>query len=438
VLPDGPRVEAGDLGGLLDAAVLAAEEGAVGGEHLPGVERALGYAPGQLVDPAEPRAAAIPLVLPLQQNPADALLELADVARPRVPFPEVGPDLLEHSACKFRHVGIQEPPQDVPDGHLELVRILSDPLAQRGHLDDIGAEAVVEVVSEQAPCAEVVEPPVGGRNDPAAELTALVAPDRRERPLLEHAQELDLHRDADLPDLVEEDRPVRRASREDSLVPLDGARKGPRELSAGDWKELIYLAHTAKSEGFRRYAEHYLATSGQLYWSDTHQLDVYVDNYHDELDCRLGGVRGSEVITEVYVPRAELAGLLAEAADDFRRHGVNVIYGTVRLIERDDETFLPWARDRHACVVFNLHTDHTPRGVEHTASAFRRLYDMAIRRGGSYFLTYGRHATRAQVEACHPGMRAFLRRKLELDPRGVFQSDWYRHHVSLLSGGAAP
>ena len=38
-----------------------------------------------------------------------------------------------------------------------------------------------------------------------------------------------------------------------------------------------------------------------------------------------------------------------------------MIYGTVRLIERDDETFLAWARDRYACVIFNLHVEHTPR-----------------------------------------------------------------------------
>ena len=47
------------------------------------------------------------------------------------------------------------------------------------------------------------------------------------------------------------------------------------------------------------------------------------------------------------------------AREELRRRRANVIYGTIRLIERDDETFLPWARDRYACVVFNLHVDHT-------------------------------------------------------------------------------
>lgn len=33
--------------------------------------------------------------------------------------------------------------------------------------------------------------------------------------------------------------------------------------------------------------------------------------------------------------------------------------GTIRLIERDDETFLAWARQPYACVIFNLHVVHT-------------------------------------------------------------------------------
>jgi FAD/FMN-containing dehydrogenase len=205
-----------------------------------------------------------------------------------------------------------------------------------------------------------------------------------------------------------------------------------RELAPEDWKRLVMLAHTEKRAAFEHYARHYLATSGQVYWSDTHQMSVYLDDYHRDIDRALGH-RGSEVITEIYVPRSRLADFMAEAAADFRRHRVDLIYGTVRLIRRDDETFLAWARDDWACVIFNLHVRHDADGLARSADAFRRLIDMAMRRGGSYYLTYHRHATRAQVEACHPRFREFLALKLEHDPEERFQSDWYRHHKNLLA-----
>ena len=202
---------------------------------------------------------------------------------------------------------------------------------------------------------------------------------------------------------------------------------GQRELSAADWKRLVTLAHTDKAAAFEQYSHYYLSTSGQVYWSDTHQMSVYLDDYHREIDRTLGH-RGSEVITEIYVPRARVADFMTETAADLRRERVDVIYGTVRLIRRDDETFLPWAREDFACVIFNLHVRHDPAGQAHAADAFRRLIDLAIARGGSYYLTYHRHATRAQVEACHPRFREFLALKLRHDPSERFQSDWYRHH----------
>jgi len=208
--------------------------------------------------------------------------------------------------------------------------------------------------------------------------------------------------------------------------------EGQRELTNEDWLRLLWLAHTDKAAAFRRYAEHYLATDGQIYWSDTHQLSPYFDGYHEAIDARRGSHPGSEMITEVYVPRPRLADFMAAAAEDFRRHGTDVIYGTVRLIERDEESFLAWAREPWACIVFNLCVEHSAAGVESAAAAFRRLIDRARERGGSYFLTYHRWATREQTETCHPRFRDFLRRKREHDPDEVFQSDWYRHARDLL------
>lgn len=201
------------------------------------------------------------------------------------------------------------------------------------------------------------------------------------------------------------------------------------ELSDESWKVLLDLAHGNKSEAFRQYSLYYLSTNGQLYWSDTHQMSIYPAGYHDEIDRRCGADhRATEIITEIDVPRSELASFLIEAREDFRKHKVDLIYGTVRLIEQDDDTYLPWAKQQYACTIFNLHTAHTKDGLEHSASAFRRLIDMAIRRGGNYFLTYHRFATREQLLACYPQFPEFLRLKRKYDPAELFQSEGYRHY----------
>ena len=206
-----------------------------------------------------------------------------------------------------------------------------------------------------------------------------------------------------------------------------------RALSPNDWKKLLWLAHFDKQGAWDAYAGHYLGTHDQVYWSDTHQLSTYIDDYHSWLDRETQAAHAAtEIISELYVPRPELASFLAEAADDFRANGVDCIYGTIRLIERDDESFLTWAKEPYACTIFNLHTHHTPEGIEHSAAAFRRLIDMAAQRRGSWFLTYHTFGTRSQLLQCYPELAEFLRLKRRYDPNERFQSEWYRHHVSLL------
>jgi FAD/FMN-containing dehydrogenase len=215
----------------------------------------------------------------------------------------------------------------------------------------------------------------------------------------------------------------------------DTPQDGPhRMLSERDWLELLRLAHVDKGRAYERYSQYYLATHGQLYWSDTHQLSTYIEDYHRRLGDHVGEQQhGSEMITEIYVPRQALPAFLDAVSADFRRYDVNLIYGTIRLIRRDDETFLAWAREDYACVIFNLHTQHSPAALHRTKADFRRLIDHGIRHGGSYYLTYHRWATRRQVESCYPQFREFLRLKRSHDPEERFQSDWYRHYRDLFA-----
>jgi FAD/FMN-containing dehydrogenase len=201
-----------------------------------------------------------------------------------------------------------------------------------------------------------------------------------------------------------------------------------KELGEQHWRELYYLSHADTRRAYELYSSYYLSTTGQRYWSDTHQMSLYLDNYHEELDRRLNAkVKGSEMITELYVPRPSLVPFLSAVRADFRQHGAQLIYGTIRLIEKDDESFLAWAREPWACTVMNLHVDHDDSGKRKAADHFRRLIERAIEFRGSYFLTYHRWATRQQVDACHPRMVEFLRLKRRHDPGEVFQSDWYHH-----------
>jgi FAD/FMN-containing dehydrogenase len=194
---------------------------------------------------------------------------------------------------------------------------------------------------------------------------------------------------------------------------------GQKRLSKDQWLDLYLLARTDKLKAFGVYSSYYLSTNGQRYWSDTHQNAGSFQ-------------RGTEMITEVYVRSDAFVPFMTTARKDFVEHRVDPTYGTIRFIEKDAESFLPWAKERYVCIVCNLHVVHTRKGKSKAKEDFRRIIDRAIEHGGSYYLTYHRFATRRQVQACFPQLPEFLRLKKKYDPQERFQSDWYRHHKEMF------
>jgi FAD/FMN-containing dehydrogenase len=218
---------------------------------------------------------------------------------------------------------------------------------------------------------------------------------------------------------------------------------GPEPDSGSDlppeaWLALIELTHTDKRRAFQLYAQHYLATDGRNYWSDTHQLSTYIPSYADVLAERTRSPSSSPmketlVIGEHYVAPERLLDFMQAAREIFRRFGSEVIYGTIRAIRRDTVSFLPWARGDYACVIFNIRTRHDEAGLQRTAHTFRALMDACIALDGSFFLTYHRHASISQVLAAHPRFREFLQLKKKYDPEEIFTSDWYLHYRDALA-----
>lgn len=201
-------------------------------------------------------------------------------------------------------------------------------------------------------------------------------------------------------------------------------------LSGEAWLALLGLAFTDRREGFRRYVEHYLSTDGQIYWSDLHQLGPYVSGYGKKVAeiARRAGLSPHLMITELAIPPGRLEDFMREAAGVLRRSGTPVIYGTVRVTEADTESFLPWAREKFCTVIFNLPLVLSGPGHERAAAVFRALIDLALSMRGSFYLTYHRFASSAQVRAAYPRFDEFLALKDGFDPEHRFRSSWWEHY----------
>ena len=197
---------------------------------------------------------------------------------------------------------------------------------------------------------------------------------------------------------------------------------------------LLEIAHRDRGSAYRRYAKLELSKDGNVEWSDLHQLSTYPAGYHQEIEKRLGAdFVGADLILEVYVPRGELISLLEEARRILLASGMPLIYGTIRFIEQDKDSYLAWAKKRYACVIFSPHSSGETQALRKTGEVCRQLIRAANKRGGSFYLTYNRFATRDELASAYPQFREFLNLKKQYDPRETFQSDWYRYYKGLYA-----
>ncbi len=215
----------------------------------------------------------------------------------------------------------------------------------------------------------------------------------------------------------------------ETALGTESADIDPKLLTA-----LLEIAHRDRGSAYRRYAKLELAKDGNVEWSDLHQLSSFPAGYHQGIEKRLGAdYAGADLILEVYVPRNQLISLLEEARRILLTAGTPLIYGTVRFTEQDKDSFLAWAKKRYACIIFSPHTSGETQALKKTGEVCRQIIRAANKRGGSFYLTYNRFATRDELASAYPQFPDFLNLKKQHDPREIFQSDWYKYYKGLYA-----
>jgi hypothetical protein len=139
---------------------------------------------------------------------------------------------------------------------------------------------------------------------------------------------------------------------------------------------------------------------------------------------------------ELLLPPERLGSFLSQAESCCSEWHTRIHGGSVRQTSAEDETFLRWADRDYALASLSLGGDRSLGNAVRSTQLRRALIDLAIAHEGSFPIATTPEATRPQVEACYPMLKAFLAEKRRLDPAGRLTSPWYRHHQSLLSRGS--
>ena len=113
-----------------------------------------------------------------------------------------------------------------------------------------------------------------------------------------------------------------------------------------------------------------------------------------------------------------------------RSHGHNsgnLLNVTVREITKDNDSILRYAKTDVFGLVMLFTVKHESQEEENLRKQAQSLYDISIKLGGSFYLTYRNFAKPAQVLAAYPELPKFLKAKIKWDPQEIFYSGFYQY-----------
>lgn len=141
----------------------------------------------------------------------------------------------------------------------------------------------------------------------------------------------------------------------------------------------------------------------------------------------------TDILQEYFLPPSRLAAFLADAKDVLRRHDAVLLSASVRSVQQG-ETMLDYAPGPRLSVVLYLSQQVDADGNRDMASLTRELIGIALDHGGTFYLPYQQHYTRAELLRAYPDIDAFFALKRARDPQLLFMNSFYSRYAGPVTG----
>jgi FAD/FMN-containing dehydrogenase len=136
----------------------------------------------------------------------------------------------------------------------------------------------------------------------------------------------------------------------------------------------------------------------------------------------------TDILQEYFVPRQQILPFLDSMRHVLQDNGAVLLNASVRVVHRED-ILLNYAKEDMFSVVLYLNQEVSPAGNERMAQVTRQLIDAAADHGGTFYLPYQLHYSRAQLERAYPEIDSFFALKRKYDPTLTFMNHWYDRYA---------
>ncbi|WP_237150632.1 MULTISPECIES: FAD-binding oxidoreductase [unclassified Pseudomonas] len=135
-------------------------------------------------------------------------------------------------------------------------------------------------------------------------------------------------------------------------------------------------------------------------------------------------------LQEYFVPVAQLNGFIKQMAAILQAHHVDAVNISIRHAPAAPDSCLSWAREEVFSLVLYYWQHVRTADREAVGVWTRELIDAALSFGGTYYLPYQLHATRAQFSRAYPHAPRLFALKAHFDPGNRFRNKlWDKYYA---------
>ncbi len=141
----------------------------------------------------------------------------------------------------------------------------------------------------------------------------------------------------------------------------------------------------------------------------------------------------TDILQEYFLPPDQLAAFVAEARDVLRAHDAELLSASIRSVPPSD-VLLNYAPDHRLSVVLYLSQEVNHAANRDMESLTTRLIEIALDHGGSFYLPYQQHYTRADLRSAYPDIDEFFDLKRAYDPHLLLMNSLYARYADRGAG----
>lgn len=142
--------------------------------------------------------------------------------------------------------------------------------------------------------------------------------------------------------------------------------------------------------------------------------------------------RGDYILQEYFIPYKNVGEFTSYVKNIVKSYDINLLNISARHVNKDDESFLAYAREDVCAFVFYVYVPQTEKSIYSTVDWTRKLINRAISLNGSYYLPYHLIATQEQIQAAYPNFKEFIKKKKEYDSNEIFTNKLYEQYKCVI------